>query len=64
MVKRKKKLLKGVYSIERQIKIHNEKLKIAKESKDEILQRYYEKEIESLKFTRDRKKKQFAKSKF
>ena len=56
MTKREKRLLKGIDSIEKQIEIHKEKLRKAKEDKDEYLERYYEKEIESLENTKDLKK--------
>lgn len=58
MTKRKKRLEKGVDSIEHQIKLHEEKLKRARQEKDEILQRYYEKEIEALRKVKERKEKQ------
>ena len=62
MVKRKKRLEKGISSIEEQIKTHEEKLAKAKEDKDEILERYYEKEIQGLKKSKNRKQRQFDKS--
>jgi hypothetical protein len=61
MTKRKKRLEKGIDSIDEQIKIHEEKLAKAREENDEYLEKYYEKEIEGLKKTEDRKKKQLEK---
>jgi len=49
MTKRKKRLEKGIESIKEQIKFHEGKLAKAREDKNEILQRYYEKEIETMK---------------
>ncbi len=61
MVKRKKRLEKGIASIEEQINIHENKLEKAKQDKNEILEKYYEKEIKALKSTRNRKKLQLEK---
>jgi len=47
MVKRKKKLKKGIESIQEQIKIHEEKKSLAEESGQEELVDYYNKEIEA-----------------
>lgn len=58
MVKREKRLLKGIESIEKQIEIHKEKLKHAREDNDGYLERYYDKEIESLERVKDLKKSQ------
>lgn len=60
-MRREKRLKKGINSIEEQIKIHEEKLAKAREENNEILERYYEKEIEGLRKTRDRKKNQLEK---
>ncbi len=48
MPKRKKRLLKGIESLKKQIEIHRKKLETAKESGDIGLAEYYEKEIEAL----------------
>lgn len=58
MPRREKRLKKGIESIEEQIKIHRNKLKKAKEDNDESLERYYEKELESLEKAKDLKKSQ------
>ncbi|MEK6880943.1 MAG: hypothetical protein AABY22_15090 [Nanoarchaeota archaeon] len=55
MVKREKRLEKGIESLEEQKKIHMEKRKIAEELGEEELVRYYDKEIE--KFEREKAKK-------
>jgi len=48
-MKREKRLEKGIRSLEKQIKLHEEKKKIAEELGQEELINYYDKEIESLK---------------
>ena len=60
-MKRKKRLEKGISSINEQIRIHEEKLAKTKEENDEILEGYYGKEIKALKNTRDRKQNQIEK---
>jgi hypothetical protein len=56
MVKRKKRLLKGVESLQKQIEIHEEKKRIAeKEGKVELAD-YYEREIKAK--TRDKERKE------
>ncbi len=55
-MKRKKRLEKGIESLETQIAIHKEKLKEAVEEGDEDLIRYYEKDIEH--FEQEKKKKE------
>ncbi|MBI2449283.1 hypothetical protein HYV49_03220 [Candidatus Pacearchaeota archaeon] len=55
MVKRKKRLRKGIESLEGQKKIHEEKRRRAEELGEEELVRYYDKEIE--KFEREKYKK-------
>ncbi|MEK6906816.1 MAG: hypothetical protein AABW81_04305 [Nanoarchaeota archaeon] len=45
MASRKKRLEKGINSIEEQIEIHEEKRKIAEDLGQEELIRYYDKEI-------------------
>ncbi len=47
MVKRKKRLQKGIKSLEKQIKIHEEKKKIAEEGGSEELADYYDREIKA-----------------
>ena len=49
MVKREKRLQKGIDSLDEQIKFHEEKRRLAQELGQEDLVRYYEKEIEALK---------------
>jgi len=56
MVKREKRLKRGIESLEEQKKIHEEKRKIAEELGEEELVRYYDKEIE--KFEKERLKKE------
>lgn len=56
----KKKLKKGVDSLQRQIGLHEEKMQIAKGQDNPELARYYAKEIESLdkeKFKREQRLK-------
>ncbi len=55
MVKREKRLRKGIESLEEQKKIHEEKRRQAEKLGEEELVRYYDKEIE--KFERERYKK-------
>ncbi len=55
MTKRKKRLEKGIESIKEQIKFHEEKLAKARVNKNEILQRYYAREIGALKKTLQRR---------
>jgi ubiquinone biosynthesis protein UbiJ len=55
MVKREKRLEKGIESLEEQKKIHQEKRKLAEELGEEELVGYYNKEIE--KFKREMAKK-------
>ncbi len=62
MVKRKKRLLKGIKSIEEQIIFHQEKKKIAEKLRQEELARYYGKEIESLERRRDDRQEKANKS--
>ena len=56
MVNRKKRLQKGIESLDKQIKLHEEKLKKAEEDDNIELASYYRKEIESKK--RDKEEKQ------
>jgi len=55
MVKREKRLEKGIDSLEKQKEIHEEKRKNAKEAGEEELVRYYDKEID--KFEKEQAKK-------
>lgn len=55
MVKRKKRLEKGIESLEKQIKIHKNKKMLAEESDNDELIRYYEKEIEAKEKTKKEK---------
>ena len=54
---RKKRLLKGIESIGKQIKLHEEKRKRAEEDGRIELEDYYKKEIESLKKAKQEKEK-------
>ena len=54
-MKRKKRLKKGIESLQKQIEIHKEKLKKAIEEGDEDLSRYYEKDLTRLE-TEEKKK--------
>ncbi len=56
MANRKKRLQKGIESLERQIKLHEEKLKKAEEEDNIELSGYYKKEINSKK--RDKEEKE------
>lgn len=53
MAKRKKRLEKGISSLEEQIRIHDKKRILAEELGQEELIRYYTKEIEALKKRKD-----------
>ncbi len=55
MVKRKKRLEKGIKSIEKQIELHKEKIKKYKNEKD-YLEEYWEKQIEI--FEKEKKKRE------
>ena len=56
MANRKKRLQKGIKSLEKQIRLHEEKLKKAEEEDNIGLAEYYKKEIEAKK--RDKEEKQ------
>lgn len=56
MVKREKRLEKGIESLEEQKKIHQEKRKNAEEAGEEELVRYYDKEIEKFENEKIKKK--------
>jgi phage shock protein A len=58
MVKRKKRLLKGIDSIQVEIDLHLEKAKRAKEEGNQELADYYAREISGLIKTKERKEKQ------
>ena len=53
---RKKRLKKGIESIEKQIDLHKDKLKNAVDEGNEELARYYEKDIERLDKEKEKKK--------
>lgn len=55
MTNRKKRLKKGINSMQEQIDLHKEKKKAAEESGNEYLVRYYEKEIEAKKRSKEDK---------
>jgi hypothetical protein len=55
MANRKKTLEKGVESLEREIKLHEEKLEQARKDGKIDLEKYYQKEIEGLRKTKERK---------
>ncbi|MEK6850487.1 MAG: hypothetical protein AABX85_02850 [Nanoarchaeota archaeon] len=55
MVKREKRLEKGIESLEKQKEIHQQKRKNAEEAGEEELVRYYDKEID--KFEKEKAKK-------
>lgn len=57
MAKRKKKLERGIESLDEQIQLHKEKMAKAAEDGRIELSEYYGKEIESLEQTRKRKEK-------
>ena len=61
-MKRKKRLEKGVQSIEEEIEIHKKKMQEAKEEGNLELVDYYNKEISGLEKTKDRKEDQLEKS--
>ncbi len=58
MANREKRLRKGIESIEEQILIHKEKMKIAIEKGNIDLEGYYKKEIDNLDEAKNRKKRQ------
>jgi hypothetical protein len=60
MPKRKKRLEKGIESIDEQIKIHEEKLAKAKDEGNLDLEDYYDREIQGLKKSKERKEKQLG----
>ena len=57
MVNRKKRLQKGIDSLEKQIKLHEEKLKKAEEEDNIELSEYYKKEINAKKKDKEEKER-------
>lgn len=53
----KKRTKKGIESLDKQIKIHLEKIKIAEEQNNEGLVQYHEREIENFRRQKEKKKK-------
>ena len=58
---RKKRLEKGIESIEEQIKLHESKLKEAEEAGEEELMEYYRKDIDRLEKQGKQKEEKFGK---
>jgi len=56
-MKRKKRLLKGIESLKKQIEIHEEKKEKAAEEENIELEKYYEIEIDNLKKVLGQKRK-------
>ena len=61
MVSRKKRLEKGIESIDRQIEFHKQKINESKNRGNIELEDYYSREIEGLQKTKERKQKQLEK---
>ena len=61
MVNRKKRLKKGIESIEKQIKLHEEKLKKAEEDDNIEISQYYKKEINAKKKDKEEKERLLSK---
>jgi len=61
MANRKKRLQKGIESLEKQIELHEEKLEKAKEEDNIGLSSYYKKEIEAKKRDKEEKKRMLDK---
>ena len=57
MANRKKRLQKGIASLEKQVKLHEEKLRKAEEEDNIELAGYYRKEINAKKMDIDKKEK-------
>ncbi len=57
MANRKKRLQKGIESLEKQIKLHEEKLKKAEEEDNIELSEYYKKEINAKKKDKEEKER-------
>jgi hypothetical protein len=54
-MKRKRRLERGIESLKKQIKIHEEKRKLAEEKDNPGLEDYYKREIEAKKRDKERK---------
>ncbi|MEK6907214.1 MAG: hypothetical protein AABW45_01685 [Nanoarchaeota archaeon] len=61
MPNRKKRLKKGIESLQKQILLHEEKLKKAKKEGKLELADYYEKEVENMKEYKGKKERLFKK---
>lgn len=61
MVNRKKRLQRGIESLEKQINLHEEKLKKAEEEDNIELAGYYKKEIDAKKRDMEKKKRMLDK---
>ena len=61
MVNRKKRLQKGIESLDKQIKLHEEKLKKAEEDDNLELAGYYRKEIDAKKSDKEEKERMLNK---
>lgn len=61
-MKRKRRLKRGIESLQEQVEIHREKLKEAVNEGNEDLARYYEKDLARLENEEKKKKEQFEKS--
>ncbi len=59
-MKRKKRLAKGIESLQEQIEIHEGKLREAVEEGDEDLARYYEKDLNRLKGEKEKKREKMG----
>lgn len=62
MSNRKKRLIKGIESLKKQIEIHEEKRQQAKEEGEIELEEYYGFEIDNLRKVREQKEKLLRKS--
>lgn len=62
MTNRKKRLKKSINSLQEQIKLHEEKKKLAEEANNEGLVKYYEKEIAGLEKSEKHKEDKLDKS--
>ncbi len=60
-MKRKKRLERGIESLQKQIAVHKEKLKSAMEDENEELTRYYEKDLARLENEEIKKRGQLEK---
>ncbi len=58
MVKRKKRLKKGIISLDKQIELHKNKRDTALEEEDLYLMEYYRKEIEAKEADKKKKERQ------